>query len=103
MFIAVGGKTGSVSFPEIPRIRQGTLEVAVVCSGTGTIDVNVGSVAAFGVVCADGDPGQLNESELGRSHKDVAASVTSRTSGSWALSVGWTKTRPAADEENATP
>ncbi|MCX5056120.1 hypothetical protein OHB10_25785 [Streptomyces sp. NBC_01597] len=39
----------------------------------------------------------------GRSHKNVAVSVTSRTSGSWALSVGWTKTRPAADEEPATP
>lgn len=76
----------------LPQIQRGTLEVAVLCSGSGTIDVNVGSFASFTVVCADGDPGQVNEVATSRSYKNVAVSVTSKTTGSWGLSVGWTKT-----------
>lgn len=91
-FIETGGKTGPRSFPEIPQIQQGTLEVAVICSGSGTIDVNVGSLVSYTVVCANGDPGQYNEVGLRHSHKNVAVSVTSKTSGAWGLSVGWTKT-----------
>jgi len=90
-FIEVGGKTGPHSFPEIPQIQQGTLEVAVICSGSGTVDVNVGSFVSYTVVCANGDPGQFNEVGLKRSHKNVAVSVSAKTSGSWGLSVGWTK------------
>ena len=64
----------------------------MICSGSGTIDVNVGSFVSYTVVCANGDPGQFNEVGLKHSHKNVAVSVTSKTSGSWGLSVGWTKT-----------
>lgn len=91
-FIKTGGKTGPHSFPAIPQIQRGTLEVAVICSGSGTIEVNVGSLVSYTVVCANGDPGQFNEVGLRHSHKNVAVSVTSKKSGSWGLSVGWTKT-----------
>ncbi|MFE7165890.1 hypothetical protein [Streptomyces sp. NPDC057616] len=94
-FVAAGGQTGSHSFSPISHIRRGTLEVAVVCSGSGTVDVNVGSLVSYTAVCAPGDPGQYDEVGLSRGHEDVAVSVTSKTSGSWALSVGWT--------ENVTP
>jgi hypothetical protein len=76
----------------IPQLQRGTLEVAVICSGSGTIDVNVGSFVSYTVVCANGNPEQFNEVGLKRSHKNVAVSVNSKTSGSWGLSVGWTKT-----------
>lgn len=90
-FIRAGGKTGPQTFPEIPQIGQGTLEVGVICSGSGTVDVNVGSIVSYTVVCGNGDPGQLNEVGLRHIHKNVAVSVTTKTSGSWGLSVGWTK------------
>jgi hypothetical protein len=64
----------------------------VICSGSGTVDVHVGSLVSYTVVCADDDPGQVDEVAMSHSHKNVAVSVTSRTSGSWGLSVGWTKT-----------
>ncbi|MFD6997781.1 hypothetical protein ACFWA5_16220 [Streptomyces mirabilis] len=64
----------------------------MICSGSGTIDVKVGSLVSFTVVCADGDPGQVNELDMSHGHKNVAVSVTSKTSGSWGLSVGWTRT-----------
>ncbi|MGW2957802.1 hypothetical protein ACWDGI_04840 [Streptomyces sp. NPDC001220] len=90
-FVKTGGKTGPHSFPVIPEIRKGTLEVAVICSGSGTVDVKVGSLASSTSVCADGDPGQYNEVVLDRDYKNVVVSVTSRTAGAWGLSVGWTK------------
>ncbi|KUM96189.1 hypothetical protein AQI95_42720 [Streptomyces yokosukanensis] len=62
------------------------------CSGSGTIDVNIGTLVSYTVVCADGKPGQYNEVGLRHSHKNVAVSVTAKTNGSWGLSVGWTKT-----------
>jgi hypothetical protein len=37
-FITTGGKKGPHSFPVLPQIQRGTLEVAVICSGSGTID-----------------------------------------------------------------
>lgn len=64
----------------------------MICSGSGTIDVRVGSLVSYGVACADDDPGQLNEVAMSHSYKNIAVSVTSRTNGSWGLSVGWTKT-----------
>lgn len=91
-FIKTGGKTGSHSFPALAQIQRGTLEVAVICSGSGHIEVNVGSLVSYTVVCADGDPGQVDEVAMSHGHKNVAVSVTSKTSGSWGLSVGWTKT-----------
>jgi hypothetical protein len=93
--VAAGGQTGSHSFSLISRIRRGTLQVAVVCSGSGTVDVNVGSLVSYTAVCAQGDPGQYDEVGLSSGHENVAVSVTSRTSGTWALSVGWT--------DNVTP
>lgn len=90
-FIRAGGRTGPHAFPEIPQIQKGTLEVGVICSGSGTIDVNVGSIVSYTVVCANGDPGQLNEVGLRRIHTNVAVSVTTKTHGMWGLSVGWTK------------
>ncbi|MFG2792177.1 hypothetical protein [Streptomyces sp. NPDC048419] len=90
-FIKTGGRTGSHSFSPISHIQRGTLEVAVVCSGSGVIDVNIGSLVSYTAVCAHGDPGQYDEVGLGRPHRNVAVSVTSKTSGSRALSVGWTK------------
>lgn len=64
----------------------------MICSGSGTVHVKVGSVLGFTVVCADGDPGVYNEMALPHGRKNVAVSVTSRTTGSWGLSLGWTKT-----------
>ena len=90
-FITAGGKTGSYEFPAISEIQRGTLEIAAICSGSGTIDVKVGSFIGFTVRCGNGDPGEFNEDVLSQGRKDVAVSVTSRTSGSWGLSVGWTK------------
>ncbi|GGP31645.1 hypothetical protein GCM10018980_67530 [Streptomyces capoamus] len=90
-FIRAGGEKAPRTFPEIPRIGQGTLEVGVICSGSGTVDVTVGSIVDYTVVCANGDPGQLNEVGLRRSRNNVTVSVTTRTSGIWGLSVGWTK------------
>ncbi|MEU2619981.1 hypothetical protein ABZ642_17915 [Streptomyces sp. NPDC007157] len=90
-FVKSGGNTGSRSFPVIAEIRKGTLEVAVICSGTGTVDFKVGSVADFTTGCADGDPGQYDEVALDHDYRNVVVSVTSRTAGSWGLSVGWTK------------
>lgn len=90
-FIQVGGKRGPRTFSAIPYIGQGTLEVGVICSSSGTIDVNVGSIVSYTVVCAKGDPGQLNEVGLRHIHRNVAVSVTTKTSGIWGLSVGWTK------------
>lgn len=63
----------------------------MICSSSGTIDVNVGSIVSYTVVCAKGDPGQLNEVGLRHIHRNVAVSVTTKTSGIWGLSVGWTK------------
>ncbi|MDX6363601.1 MAG: hypothetical protein QOC85_2611 [Streptomyces sp.] len=63
----------------------------MVCSGSGSVEVKVGSFVGYSVVCRDGDPGQYNEVALREGHKKVALSVTSRTTGSWGLSVGWTK------------
>lgn len=90
-FIKVGGKKGSSRFPTIPHIRRGTLEIGVICSGSGTIEVHVGSIVGFTNICGDSDPGQFNEVALKEIHNNVAVSVTSRTSASWGLSVGWTK------------
>ncbi|MFD8004892.1 hypothetical protein [Streptomyces mirabilis] len=64
----------------------------MICSGSGTIDVKVGSLVSYTVVCADDDPGQVNKLDMSHSRKNVAVSVTSKTSGSWGLSVGWTRT-----------
>ncbi|MFJ5270632.1 hypothetical protein [Streptomyces sp. NPDC088358] len=91
-FIRTGGKTGGYAFPEIPLVRRGTLEVGVICSGSGTIDVKVGSFMAQSVACSDSGPRQLDQLASGNSHKNVAVSVTSTATGSWGLSVGWTKT-----------
>ncbi|GHE13968.1 hypothetical protein [Streptomyces alanosinicus] len=91
-FIKAGGKTGPHSFSTIRQVQPGTLEVAVICSGSGTIDVNIGSLVSYTVICADGKPGQFNEVGLRRSHKNVAVSVDAKTKGSWGLSVGWAKT-----------
>ncbi|GAA3813055.1 hypothetical protein GCM10022403_053400 [Streptomyces coacervatus] len=63
-FITAGGKAGSYEFPAISEFQRGTLGVSA----------------------------QLNEMALSRGRKNVAVSVTTRTSGSWGLSVGWTKT-----------
>ncbi|MFJ9347294.1 hypothetical protein [Streptomyces sp. NPDC101237] len=90
-FVAAGGRTRPHVFPVIPDIRRGTLEVGVVCSGSGTVEVTVGSLVSSSTVCADGDPGQHDESVLYREYRNVSVSVTSRTTGSWGLSVGWTR------------
>jgi hypothetical protein len=90
-FVSSGAQAGSRRFSDIPRIEPGTLEVAVICSGSGTVDVNVGSFVSYTVECRNGDPGQYNEVALREGHKKVALSVTSRTTGSWGLSVGWAK------------
>ncbi|MGW7420226.1 hypothetical protein ACWGJB_09200 [Streptomyces sp. NPDC054813] len=96
-FVKTGGNTGPRSFPVIPEIRKGTLQFAVICSGSGTVDVKVGSLADSTTVCADGDPGVHNESVLDRDYRNVVVTVTSKTAGSWGLSVGWTKsTNPPA-------
>ena len=90
-FIKTGGKTGPHAFPEIPQVQRGTLEVGVICSGSGTIDVNIGSLVSYTVVCGNGHPGQFNEVGLRHSHRNVSVSVTTKTKGSWGLSVGWAK------------
>jgi hypothetical protein len=97
-FIETGGRIGPHSFPAISRIQRGTLQVAAICSGSGTIEVKVGSFVSFTAVCGDGDPGQYNEVALGQGHENVAVSVATRTSGSWGLSVGWTKTIDPHDQ-----
>ncbi|MFJ6703091.1 MULTISPECIES: hypothetical protein [unclassified Streptomyces] len=90
-FVTAGGRTGPHVFPVIPDIRRGTLEVGVICSGSGTVEVKVGSLVSYSAVCADGDPGQNDESVLYRDYRNVSVTVTSRTPGPRGLSVGWTR------------
>ena len=90
-FVEAGGETGAHSFPVISDIRRGTLQVSVVCSGSVTVEVKVGSMTGSSTVCADGGPGQYDEMVVDREYRNVSVSVTSRTTGSWGLSVGWTK------------
>jgi hypothetical protein len=100
-FIAAGGQTGPHAFPAISRIQQGTLEVAAICSGSGTIDVKIGSFIGYTVVCGNGGPGELNEAALSEGHENVAVSVAARTTGSWGLSVGWMRGVNRANRTNA--
>jgi hypothetical protein len=97
-FVEGVGKHGSRSFPVISRIPPGTLEVAVVCTGSGSVDVNVGSFVGYTVTCADGGPGELDEVGLSDSRRDVVVSVVSRTSGVWGISVGWSKDAESAEK-----
>ncbi|TQJ75358.1 hypothetical protein [Streptomyces sp. SLBN-31] len=90
-FIKAVGKTGSRKFPAIPRIQRGTLEIGIICSGSGTVDVNVGSIVGYTVTCGNSDPGQFNEVGLKKIHDNVVVSVANKTDGSWGLAVGWTK------------
>lgn len=97
-FVEGVGKRGSRSFPVISRIPSGALEVAVVCNGSGSVDVNVGSFVSYTVMCADGGPGELDEVGLSDSRRDVVVSVVSRTSGVWGISVGWSKDVESAEK-----
>ncbi|MFE4548606.1 hypothetical protein [Streptomyces sp. NPDC056785] len=90
-FIRAGHRTGSWSFPEIPLIRPGALEIAVTCSGSGSLGVRIGSTTSLTVPCSDGDSTQLDTVASDRSRRNVTVSVASRTTGTWGLSVGWTE------------
>lgn len=101
ILLQAADRTGSAQLGVVPRIRPGSLTLAVACSGPGTITVDLSGIASYsGVDCGGDSPGQYDVMDMSTAYTQVRVSVRGASSAHWAVTLAWSPTTSPQPDQN---